>query len=45
LTDTDFAGFQGLLAQDYTVLSLLMLVGRLEVSIFLALLTKALWRT
>ncbi len=45
LMDIDFTGYNGLLPQDYTVLSILMLVGRLEVSIFLALLTKAIWRS
>ncbi len=42
--DAGFGGFAGLQSPDYIILSILMLVGRIEVSLFLALFSKALWR-
>ncbi|MBV1901820.1 MAG: hypothetical protein KUG56_09120 [Kordiimonadaceae bacterium] len=42
--DPLFGGFSGLRDADYTILSILMLVGRLEVSLFGALFAKSLWR-
>ncbi len=44
IADPHFAGFSGLRTADYTILSVLMLIGRVEASIFLALLAKSLWR-
>ncbi|MBL4837246.1 MAG: hypothetical protein JKY34_06665 [Kordiimonadaceae bacterium] len=42
--DPLFGGFSGLKDADYTILSILMLVGRLEASLFGALFAKSLWR-
>ena len=42
--DPLFGGFSGLTDVDYTILSVLMLVGRLEASLFGALFAKSLWR-
>ena len=42
--DPSFAGYNGLLVSDYMVLSTLMLIGRLEISLFLALFASAVWR-
>ncbi len=42
--DPYFPGFTGMHDKDYIVLSILMLVGRVEASLFLALFAKSLWR-
>ncbi len=42
--DPYFPGFSGLHDADYIVLSVLMLVGRVEASLFLALFARSMWR-
>ncbi|WP_417448922.1 potassium transporter TrkG [Kordiimonas sp.] len=42
--DPYFPGFSGLQGADYIVLSILMLVGRVEASLFLALFARSMWR-
>lgn len=42
--DPEFAGYASLAQVDYLILSILMLVGRIEAPIFMALFAKALWR-
>lgn len=42
--DPEFAGYTSLAQVDYLILSVLMLVGRIEAPIFMALFAKALWR-
>lgn len=42
--DPYFPGYSGMHDHDYIVLSILMLVGRVEASLFLALFAKSLWR-
>lgn len=42
--DPEFAGYASLAQIDYLILSILMLVGRIEAPIFMALFAKALWR-
>lgn len=42
--DPYFPGFSGLRDSDYMLLSLLMLIGRVEASLFLALFAKSMWR-
>ncbi len=42
--DPEFAGYATLAQVDYLILSVLMLVGRIEAPIFMALFAKALWR-
>jgi len=42
--DPEFAGYASLAQIDYLILSVLMLVGRIEAPIFMALFAKALWR-
>ncbi len=44
VVDPAFGGFAGLQTPDYIILSVLMMIGRIEVSLFLALFSKALWR-
>ncbi len=44
VSDPYFGGFAGLGTVDYGILSVLMLVGRIEASIFFALFLKTLWR-
>ena len=44
IIDPYFPGFSGLRDSDYMLLSLLMLVGRVEASLFLALFAKSMWR-
>jgi trk system potassium uptake protein TrkH len=44
VTDPFFGGFVGLTEADYLILSGLMLVGRVETSLLLALFAKSLWR-
>lgn len=39
-----FGGYHTLSAADHNILSMLMLLGRLELSLFLALLTRGFWR-
>jgi Trk-type K+ transport system membrane component len=45
MIDPNFYGFSGLRDADYAVLSILLLIGRLEVSVIFALLAKAFWRS
>lgn len=42
--DPSFAGYGSLAQVDYAVLSILMLIGRVEAPIFMAIFAKALWR-
>jgi Trk-type K+ transport system membrane component len=42
--DPYFPGFSGLRDGDYVLLSFLMLIGRVEASLFLALFAKSMWR-
>lgn len=42
--DPGFAGYMSLSQADYLILSLLMLIGRVETSIFMAIFARALWR-
>ena len=42
--DPYFPGFSGLRDSDYILLSFLMLIGRVEASLFLALFAKSMWR-
>jgi len=44
VADPLFGGFSGLRDADYVILSSLMLVGRVETSLLLALFAKSLWR-
>ena len=44
VSDPLFGGFSGLRDADYMILSFLMLVGRVEASLLLALFAKSLWR-
>lgn len=44
IMDPFFGGFSGLREADYMILSALMLVGRVEASLFLALFAKSFWR-
>ncbi|UTW57437.1 TrkH family potassium uptake protein [Kordiimonas sp. SCSIO 12603] len=44
IVDPDFGGFTGLQDADYFILTFLMMIGRIEVSLFFALFSKALWR-
>jgi len=44
VTDPLFVGFSGLKDADYFILSILMLFGRVETSLLLALFAKSLWR-
>lgn len=44
VADPNFGGFSGLRDADYAILSTLMLVGRIESSLLLALFAKSLWR-
>jgi len=44
MIDPYFSGFSGLTEADYMILSSLMLLGRIEASLFLALLTRSFWR-
>ena len=44
VADPLFGGFSGLRDADYMILSSLMLVGRVETSLLLALFAKSLWR-
>jgi len=44
VTDPLFGGFAGLKDADYFILTTLMLVGRVEASLLLALFAKSLWR-
>ena len=44
IVDPAFGGFTGLRDPDYFILSFLMMIGRIEVSLFFALFSKALWR-
>jgi Trk-type K+ transport system membrane component len=43
-SDPTFAGFDTLNQSDYLILSILMLIGRVEASLFMAVFAKALWR-
>ncbi|WP_374763881.1 potassium transporter TrkG [Yunchengibacter salinarum] len=43
--DPGFVGFDGLTAPDHVILGVLMMVGRLEASLVLALFARALWRS
>lgn len=43
-SDPSFAGFDTLNQSDYFILSILMLIGRVEASLFMAIFAKALWR-
>ncbi|UTW54010.1 potassium transporter TrkG [Kordiimonas sp. SCSIO 12610] len=45
MIDPNFYGFSGLQDVDYAILSILMIVGRIEVSVIFALLAKAFWRS
>lgn len=42
--DPGFAGYGSLAQVDYVILSLLMLIGRVEAPIFMAIFARALWR-
>lgn len=42
--DPSFAGYSSLAQVDYAILSILMLIGRVEAPIFMAIFAKALWR-
>ncbi len=42
--DPEFAGYASLAQIDYLILSILMLIGRIEAPIFMAIFAKALWR-
>lgn len=42
--DPEFTGYASLAQVDYFILSILMLVGRIEAPIFMAIFAKALWR-
>lgn len=42
--DAGFAGYESLAHTDYYILSLLMLIGRVETSVFMAIFARALWR-
>ncbi|WP_262695152.1 potassium transporter TrkG [Kordiimonas aquimaris] len=42
--DPAFAGYSSLADADYAILTVLMLVGRVEASLFMAILAKSLWR-
>lgn len=42
--DPGFAGYASLAQVDYAILSLLMLIGRVEAPIFMAVFARALWR-
>jgi len=42
--DPQFYGFSGLTDPDYVILSLLMIIGRIEISVMLALFAKAIWQ-
>ena len=42
--DPSFAGYGSLAQVDYAILSILMLIGRVEAPIFMAIFAKALWR-
>jgi len=44
VADPLFGGFSGLRDADYIILTILMMVGRVETSLFLALFAKSLWR-
>jgi len=44
VSDPHFGGFVGLRDADYVILSVLMMVGRVESSLLLALFAKSLWR-
>jgi len=44
VADPLFGGFSGLRDADYTILTILMMVGRIETSLLLALFAKSLWR-
>ncbi len=44
LADPYFGGFAGLKDVDYFILTMLMLIGRVEASLFFALFAKSLWR-
>lgn len=44
LADPYFGGFAGLKDVDYFILTVLMLIGRVEASLFFALFAKSLWR-
>lgn len=44
LLDPYFSGFSGLTDADYGVLTVLMLLGRVEASIFFAMLARSFWR-
>ncbi len=42
--DPGFAGYASLAQVDYAILSILMLIGRVEAPIFMAIFARALWR-
>ena len=42
--DPVFPGYGSLTDADYVILTILMLVGRIEASLFMAILAKSLWR-
>jgi len=44
LADPYFGGYAGLKDIDYIILTILMLIGRVEASLFFALFAKSLWR-
>lgn len=44
LMDPYFSGFSGLTEVDYIILLVLMLIGRVEATLFLALLARSFWR-
>ncbi len=44
MADPYFGGFAGLKDVDYFILTMLMLIGRVEASLFFALFAKSLWR-
>jgi len=44
VADPLFGGFSGLRDADYAILTILMMVGRVETSLLLALFAKSLWR-
>jgi Trk-type K+ transport system membrane component len=44
MIDPYFSGFSGLTEPDYLFLTVLMLIGRVEASLFLALLARSFWR-
>lgn len=44
VTDPLFGGFSGLRDADYLILTVLMMVGRIETSLLFALFAKSLWR-